>query len=182
MGVALRRQYAFVAAFGGLLGACGCILLLAGVSVSAMGGRSDRSLALVRMAERQPEITLVVEARDSTGLAAFEATIAYAANVVSPTQVTAGSFLPPDSHLLPVDTHVPGRLVVGAYSTGGQTSAGSGLLTSIRFVRRGAGSADFSLLPDASGLFGLHGQPVPGRLSLRTEGRAYLPRIERQGD
>ncbi len=163
-----REQRA--AALGVLL----LVLSLWPLLARAVGRPTSAQPAAVSPRAEVPVAVVVTDARD---LAAFEATISYDPAVISPTAIVAGPFLPSGSVLLPPDNHASGRLAIGSYSLGGHVASGDGVLATVGFAVLRGGTPDLELELGSSGVFGRHGQPVPGTLGLQAAWRACLPLV-----
>jgi hypothetical protein len=146
-----------------LLIACGALSLAAAIALAPAAAPSLEGAALAQGGEAFEARLQVSGARE---LAAFDATLVFDAEVISPTGVIGGDFLPEGSALLPLRADEPGRLVVGIYNPAGKTVTGDGHLATVTFQRLAARSPRLRLVGEESGAYDASGKSIapPARI------------------
>ena len=169
-----RRRRCFALMVAALL------LLTAGV-LTAARLPGDGAAPLARAQEGEFEARLQVSG--ASELAAFDATLLFDAEVLSPTALLAGDFLPEGAELLALRAAAPGRVVVGAYSPHGETVTGDGLVATVTFARLASRSPRLRLDAAESGLYDATGSRLgpPARLLIggMPPARLLLPWLAR---
>jgi hypothetical protein len=120
------------------------------------------------------DISIVVSGVDD--MAAFDATLLYSTDALSPTAVSFGPFLPDGSTILGPDYSNPGRVAFGSYSATGEAVTGTGVVATADFVLVGLGSPGLVLDHEVTAAFGADGSRLDADFSLEwTPFPVYLP-------
>ncbi len=127
------------------------------------------------------ELEVQVTVRDAEDLAAFEAALVFDPDVVSPTSVTLGEFVPAESHGLPPDDVHAGKLTLGSFNASGRTANGDGVLAVVAFERYAEGDPGFRLDPVRTGAFDTFGLRLDAKIGLAAPGAVFLPHLLTSG-
>lgn len=87
------------------------------------------------------------------GMAAFDATVLYSTDALTPTAVTVGPFVPDGSTTLGPDYSDPGRVSFGAYNAQGEVASGAGVVATVYFGVVGLGSPGLALDHDLTAAY-----------------------------
>ena len=148
---------------------------IAAASVALMGAALSASLALAAPSGRwtvHPDqtgtLTVTLDGKGASGLAAFDATVRYNPAVVAVASIAPGDALPEGSEWLDAVPDGDDGVFFGSYRAGDGADGGDGTLATLTFDVLGPGAHAIRLDPDGSGAYDASGASIapPARLSL----------------